>query len=156
MTDIPTMRRILRENHSIAVVGLSSKWHRPSNFAAKYLIDHGYEVIPVNPGETEVLGQRCYADLLEVPARVDVVDIFRRPEEVPALVDQAIEIGARVVWMQIGVVHEEAAAKARAAGLDVVMDRCMKIEYARLFGGLNFVGVNTGVVSSHRSRYVPY
>ena len=81
MTDIPTMRRILRENHSIAVVGLSSKWHRPTNFAAKYLIDHGYEVIPVNPGETEVLGQRCYADLLEVPTRVDVVDIFRRPEE---------------------------------------------------------------------------
>lgn len=156
MSDIPTIRRILRDSHSVAVVGLSSKWFRPSNFAAKYLIDHGYEVIPVNPGESEVLGQPCYPSLLDVPTRVDVVDIFRRTEEVPPLVDQAIEIGARVIWMQIGVIHEEAAAKARAAGLDVVMDRCMKIEYARLFGGLNFVGVNTGVISSHRSRYLPY
>ena len=132
MSDIPTIRRILRDNHSVAVVGLSSKWFRPSNFAAKYLIDHGYEVIPVNPGESEVLGQHCYPSLLDVPQPVDVVDIFRRTEEVPPLVDQAIEIGAKVIWMQIGVIHEEAAAKARAAGLDVVMDRCMKIELSCL------------------------
>jgi len=156
MTDISTIRRILKDNHRVAVVGLSGKWYRPSHFAAKYLLDHGYEVTPVNPAETEVLGQKSYANLSDLPGPVDVVDIFRRPEEVPALVDQAIEIGARVVWMQIGVVHEEAAAKARAAGLDVIMDRCMKIEYARLFGGLGFVGVNTGVISAKRSRYLPY
>lgn len=156
MADIPTLRRILRENRSIAVVGLSANWHRPSYFAAKYLLDHGYHVIPVNPRYEEVLGQRCYPSLSDVPEKIDVVDIFRRAEDVPPLVDEAIAVGARVVWMQLGVVHEEAAARARAAGLDVVMDRCMKIEYARLFGGLNWIGVNTGVISSHRPRWVAH
>lgn len=156
MESIATLRRILSENRRIAVVGLSARPHRPSYFAAKYLLDHGYEVIPVNPAYEEVLGQRCYPDLTDVPGRIDVVDIFRKPEEVPALVEQAIAIEARVVWMQLGVVHDEAAARARAAGLEVVMDRCMKIEYARLFGGLNFVGVNTKVISSRRPRTLPY
>ncbi len=155
MTDIATLRRILAENRTIAVVGLSPKWHRPSYFAGKYLLDHGYRVIPVNPGHDEILGQRSYPGLRDIPEPVDVVDIFRKPEEVPPIVDDAIAIGARVVWMQIGVVHEAAAERARAAGLDVVMDRCMKIEYARLFGGLNFAGVNTGVVTAKRSRYIP-
>ena len=154
MADIPTLRRILKENHTIAVVGLSANWHRPSYFAAKYLLDHGYRVIPVNPRYQEVLGQRCYPSVSEIPEKVDVVDIFRRAAEVPPLVEEAIAVGARVVWMQLGVVHEEAAARARQAGLDVVMDRCMKIEYARLFGGLNWVGVNTGVISSHRPRWL--
>lgn len=156
MDTIATLRRILSDNQRIAVVGLSAKPHRPSYFAAKYLLDHGYQVIPVNPAYQEVLGQRCYPDLMAVPGRIDVVDIFRKAEEVPALVEQAIAIKARVVWMQLGVVHEEAAARARAAGLEVVMDRCMKIEYARLFGGLNFVGVNTKVISSRRPRTLPY
>ena len=154
MADIPTLRRILKENHTIAVVGLSANWHRPSYFAAKYLLNHGYRVIPVNPRYQEVLGQRCYPSVSEIPEKVDVVDIFRRAEEVPPLVEEAISVGARVVWMQLGVVNEEAAARARQAGLDVVMDRCMKIEYARLFGGLNWVGVNTGVISAHRPRYL--
>ena len=156
MTDIPTLRRILAENHTVAMVGLSASWYRPSYFAAKYLLDHGFEVIPVNPRYEEVLGRRCYPDLEAIPMKVDVVDLFQRAENVPPFVEQAIRIGARVVWMQLGIVNEEAAARAREAGLEVVMNRCMKIEYARLFGGLNFVGVNTGIISSKRPLYVPY
>jgi len=148
--DIPTLRRVLRDNRVVAVVGLSARWYRPSYFAAKYLQEKGYRVIPVNPNHTEILGERCYPDLSSIPEKVDVVDIFQRPESVPPFVEQAIRIGARVVWMQLGVVNEAAARHARAAGLEVVMDRCMKIEHARLFGGLNFIGVNTGVISSHR------
>ena len=154
MSDIPTLRRILRENQNIAVVGLSSKWHRPSNFAAKYLLDHGYKVFPVNPSYEEVLGQRCYPSLADIRERVDVVDCFRRAEDTPDLARQAVAIGARVLWLQLGVVNEEAAQIASEAGLDVVMDRCMKIEYARLFGGLSYAGVNTRVVSAKRPRYV--
>jgi uncharacterized protein len=156
MSDIPTLRRILKQNATIAVVGLSANWHRPSFFAAKYLKDHGYRIIPVNPLYDEILGERCYPSLAEIPAPVDVVDCFRRTEEIPALAEQAIEIRARVLWMQLGIVHEAAARRARKAGLDVVMDRCMKIEHARLFGGLNFVGVYTGVISAHRSMWLPY
>ena len=149
-TDIPTLRRILHDYRTVAVVGLSANWHRPSNFAAKYLQEHGYRVIPVNPAYDEVLGERGYPDLKSIPGPVDVVVIFRRPDDIPPVVDDAIAIGAKVVWMQLGVIHVEAAAKARDAGLEVVMDRCMKIEHARLFGGLNFFGVNTQVISAHR------
>ncbi|MDZ7842384.1 MAG: CoA-binding protein [Gammaproteobacteria bacterium] len=156
MSEIQRLRRILSASKTIAVVGLSANWYRPSYFAAKYLMDHGYEIFPVNPNYEEVLGRRCYPDLKSLPERVDVVDIFQKPDRVPALVDDAIEIGARVVWMQIGIVHEEAAQRARDAGLDVVMNRCMKIEYARLFGGLNYCGVNTRVISSKRPLSVPY
>lgn len=154
--DIEGLRRILNEYRTVAMVGLSASWHRPSNFAAKYLLDHGYRVIPVNPAYDEVLGQKCYPSLADIPEQVDVVDVFRKPEDVPPLVDQAIAIGARCLWLQIGVIHHEAAARAEAAGLEVVMDRCMKIEYARLFGGLNFVGVNTRVISAKRPRVLPY
>jgi predicted CoA-binding protein len=156
MPDIKTIRRILKDNRTVAVVGLSANWYRPSYFAAKYLIDHGFQVIPVNPNYQEVLGQHCYRDLLAVPQPVDIVEIFQQSEQVPPVVEQAIAIEAKVVWMQLGIVNEAAAACARAAGLEVVMDRCMKIEYARLFGGLNFVGVNTGVISSKRPLRVPY
>ncbi len=156
MSDIETLRRILSTYKRIGMVGLSANWYRPSNFAAKYLIDHGYTVIPVNPGYEEVLGQKCYPSLLDIPDPVEVVDIFQRSEKVPPLVDQAIEIGAKVVWMQLGVVHEEAAERARQAGLEVVMDRCMKIEFGRLFGGLNFMGVDTKIISSRRPTWVPY
>ncbi len=152
MTDIQDLRRILSDYKSVAIVGLSADWSRPSNFAAKYLIDHGFEVIPVNPKYDEILGQKCYSDLRDIPTPVDIVDLFQRVDRIPPFVDQAIEIGAKVVWMQLGIIHEEAAQKARDAGLEVVMDRCMKIEYARLFGGLNTIGVNTGVISAQRPR----
>jgi predicted CoA-binding protein len=148
--DIPGLRRILTQNRVIAIVGLSANWYRPSFFAAKYMLDHGYTVIPVNPAYQEVLGQKCYANLRQIPGKVDIVDCFRRAEDVPALVDDAVAIGARVLWMQLGVVNTEAARRAEAAGLEVVMDRCVKIEYARLFGGLNWAGVNTGIVSAKR------
>ena len=156
MSDIPTLRRILRESKTIAMVGLSANWYRPSYFAAKYLQDHGYRVIPVTPQYEEVLGEKCYPRLEDVPEPVDVVDCFRRVEEIPALTRSAIDIGAKVLWMQLGIVDEKSAHEARAAGLEVVMDRCMKIEFARLFGGLNFMGINTKVVSSKRPLWVPY
>ena len=154
--DIETLRRILKENHTVAVVGLSANWYRPSYFAAKYLLDHGFRVIPVNPKYEEILGQRCYPSLSEIPETVDVVDVFRKPGDVPPIVEEAIGIGAKVLWLQLGVINERAAETARAAGLEVVMDRCMKIEYARLFGGLHFVGVDTRLVSSKRPRSLPY
>jgi predicted CoA-binding protein len=153
--DIPTLRRILRDNHNIAIVGLSANWYRPSYFAAKYLLDHGYNVIPVNPAYEEVLGRRCYPALEDIPEAVQVVDCFRRAEDIPALAESAIHIGACVLWMQLSVINEVAAQCARDAGLDVVMDRCMKIEHARLFGGLNWAGINTGVISAQRPRYLP-
>ncbi|MGI9200176.1 MAG: CoA-binding protein [Woeseiaceae bacterium] len=150
MTDIQSLRRILTENKRVAIVGLSDDWSRPSNFVGKYLLEHGFEVIPVNPKYEEILGQKCYPDLKSIPTPVDIVDLFQRSERVPPFVDDAIAIGAKVVWMQLGIVHEEAAQKARDAGLEVVMDRCIKIEFARLFGGLNTIGVNTGIVSARR------
>ena len=150
MDDIPTLRRILKESRVIAMVGLSANWYRPSFFAAKYMLDHGYRVIPVNPSYQEVLGQKCYPALRDIPEQVDLVDCFRKSEEIMPLAEDAIAIGAKALWMQIGVINEAAAAKARAAGLDVVINRCVKIEYARLFGGLGWAGVNTGVISSKR------
>ncbi|MDD5617105.1 MAG: CoA-binding protein [Candidatus Methanoperedens sp.] len=117
---------------TIAVVGISDNPERPSNFVAKFLEEHGYKIIPVNPTLTEWEGKKCYPNLLSIPVKVDVVDIFRRPEAIPPIVDEAIAIKANVVWMQEGIVNEEAAAKARAAGIEVVMDRCMKKEYIRL------------------------
>ena len=153
-SDIPTLRRILHDCRSVAVVGLSANWYRPSYFAAKYLQEHGYRVLPVNPVYDEVLGERCYPDLSSLPEPVDIVDCFRKAEEIPQLAEQAVAIGAKVLWMQLGVVNQQAAAYARERGLEVVMDRCMKIEHGRLFGGLNWVGVNTKVVSAKRPRHV--
>ena len=150
MTDINTLRRILNDYKRVAIVGLSADWSRPSNFVGKYLLEHGFDVIPVNPKYDGILGQKCYPDLAQIPTPVDIVDLFQKPERIPPFVDSAIDIGAKVVWMQLGIVHEEAARKARAAGLEVVMDRCIKIEYARLFGGLNTAGVNTGIISARR------
>ena len=150
MDDIATLRRILKMNHVVAVVGLSANWWRPSYFVAKYLIDHGYRVIPVNPAYQEVLGQKCYPSLKDVPEKIDIVDCFRKPAEIPPLARDAIDIGAKCLWMQLGVVNQDAADLARAAALDVVMDRCVKIEHGRLFGGLNFAGVNTHIISAKR------
>jgi uncharacterized protein len=154
--DINTLRRILKQSRTIAVVGLSANWWRPSYFAAKYMQEHGYRVIPVNPQYQEVLGQRCYASLRDVPGEVDIVDCFRRSEDIGPIADEAIAIRAKVLWMQLGVINHEAADKVRAAGLEVVMDRCVKIEHARLFGGLNWAGVNTRVISSKRPQWLPY
>jgi predicted CoA-binding protein len=152
MTDSTTLHRILTENKRVAIVGLSANESRPSYFVGKYLLQHGFDVIPINPRYPEILGQKSYPDLASVPVKVDIVDLFQRPERVAPFVDAAIDIGARVVWMQLGITHEAAAEKARAAGLDVVVDRCVKIEYARLFGGLNTAGVNTGVISARRPK----
>lgn len=156
MDDIGSLRRILSENRVLAIVGLSAIWSRPSYFAAKYMLEHGYRVIPVNPQYAEVLGQKCYATLGDIPEKVDLVDVFRRTEDVMPIAEQAIAIGARVFWQQLGVRNEAAAARARAAGLEAVMDRCVKIEHGRLFGGLNWVGVNTRVISARRPRRPAY
>ncbi len=126
---------ILRRYRTVAVVGISSREDRPSYRVARYLKEHGYRIIPVNPRETEVLGEKCYPDLCSVPDSVDVVDVFRRPKQVPHVVAEAMYVGAKAVWMQEGIVHEAAARRARAAGLEVVMDRCMMVEHRKLTGG---------------------
>jgi predicted CoA-binding protein len=148
--DIPTLRRILGSCRTIAMVGLSADWFRPSYFAAKYLQEHGYRIIPVNPRYDEVLGERCYARLEDIPEPVDMVDVFRKPADVLPIAHSTVAIGAKCLWQQLGVVNREADELVRAAGLDSVFDRCVKIEHARLFGGLHWVGVNTKVISARR------
>lgn len=132
--DVAGLRRVLQDNRVIAVVGLSPNWNRPSYFAAKYMLEHGYTVIPVNPSAREILGRKCYPDLAAIPEKVDMVDVFRKPEDVMPIAEEAIRIGAKCLWLQLGVIHREAAAKAAAAGLDVVMDRCPAIEWPRVGG----------------------
>ena len=148
--DISTLRRILRTTKTIVVVGLSAEWHRPSYFAAKYLQQHGCRIVPVNPRYEEILGERCFPTLEAIPFPVDMVDVFRKPADVPPIAKSAVAIGAKCLWQQLGVKNLEADALARAAGLDSVMDRCVKIEHARLFGGLHWAGVNTKVISARR------
>ena len=139
---------ILRRYRRVALVGVSANPLRPSHFVAVYLANRGYNIVPVNPRAKTVLGRPCFPSLSAIPQPVDVVDIFRPPRFVPAIVDEAIQIGAKVIWMQFDIVHEEAARRAREAGLEVVMDQCMKVEHARFFGGLSALGLNGGVVSS--------
>lgn len=134
VSDDAGIRRILETNKTIAMVGLSPKEDRPSNIVARYLMARGYTVIPVNPGQREILGQPCYASLKDIPVKVDMVDVFRNADDVPPIAADAIEIGAKTFWLQLDIIHEGAAQIAAAAGLDVVMDRCPKIEYARLIG----------------------
>jgi predicted CoA-binding protein len=153
--DIAGLRRILAQSRSLAVVGISAHWHRPSYFAAKYMQDHGYRIYPVNPNYTEVLGERCYPDIASIPDLVDIVDCFRKPAEIVPLAQAAVAKGAKVLWMQLGIRNDDATAIAIAAGLDVVMDRCVKIEHARIMGGLNWAGVNTGVISARRPAIPP-
>ena len=150
MNDIATLRRVLRDCRTIAVVGLSAEWHRPSYFAAKYMQAHGYRIVPVNPKYPTILGETSYPDLKSIPFPVDLVDVFRKPGDCVPIAQEAVAIGAKVLWLQIGVVNDAARRIAEAAGLTVVMDRCVKIEYARFFGGLNWMGVNTGVISARR------
>ena len=152
--------RILTSCRTIAMVGLSSNYYNASSFAAIYLDANGYDIIPVNPaqaGRREIMGRRVYASLREAAAdhEIEIVDVFRPSHEVPAVAREAVEIGARVLWMQLGVVSEEAAEIARSAGLEVVMDRCCKIEHARFFGGLRTIGLNTGVVTSRLAMRLP-
>jgi len=154
--DINTLRRILHNSKTIAVVGLSADWFRPSFFAAKYMQEHGYRVIPVNPKYPEILGEKCYKSLRDIPGKVDIVDVFRKTADVMPIAEDAIAIGAKVLWQQLGVQNEAAAAKAQAAGLETVVNRCVKIEHGRLFGGLNWVGVNTHIISAKRPRWLPY
>jgi len=148
--DISTLRRILKSCHTIAVVGLSAEWHRPSCFAAKYMQQHGYRIVPVNPRYESVLGETCYPRLEDIPFAVDMVDVFRKPADLPPIAKSAAAIGSKCLWQQLGVMNAEADAIAREAGLDSVMDRCVKIEHARLFGGLHWAGVNTKVISARR------
>ena len=134
MDDIQTLRCILKDSHVIAMVGLSANWYRPSYFAAKYMLDHGYRVF-LSTLHIQTCLQKCYPTLRDVPEQVDIVDCFRKSEEIVPLAQDAIAIGAKVLWMQIGVINDAAAEKARNGGLEVIMNRCVKIEYARLFGG---------------------
>ncbi|MBM3371988.1 MAG: CoA-binding protein [Burkholderiaceae bacterium] len=156
MASIQELRSILTNCKTIAVVGISEQWHRPSYFVGKYLLEHGYRMIPVNPRYKEVLGQTCYPDLESVPTPIDMVDVFRRSEELMPIARQTLVIGAKVLWQQLTVCNHEAHDYVREHGLASVMDRCVKIEHARLFGGLNWMGVNTGMLSAKRPRQLPY
>ena len=154
MTQASDIRACLQAGQTIAVVGLSPKTHRDSYRVSQYMQSHGYRIVPVNPryaGTPEgILGERCYASLLDIPHPVDMVDVFRRSTDVLPIAQQAIEIGARCVWHQLDVENQEADVLARAHGLSSVMNRCVKIEHARLFGGLHWMGVNTGIISAQR------
>ena len=149
-----TIERALRETHVWAVVGCSSNPMRPSHGVARTLMRHGYQMIPVNPryAGQEILGETVVASLDDLPAPPDMVQIFRKSEEAPAVVDEAIRAGAKVIWLQLGIRSDEADARARAAGLDVVMDRCPKIEYGRLFGEIGWAGVNRRVISAKKGQ----
>jgi predicted CoA-binding protein len=156
--DIPQLRQILKSAKTIAVVGLSAQWNRPSYFAAKYMQEHGYRIIPVNPRYAgqgqfpaeDILGQKCYASLLDIPEAVDMVDVFRKTEDVLPIAQEAFQIGAACLWQQLGVENSEASALFLTHGRLSVTNRCVKIEHARIFGGLNWVGVNTGIISAKR------
>ena len=146
-----TIRGILRYARTIAIVGLSSNPLRASHFVGYYLRLHGYRVIAVNPREKSVFGEPAYASLSDVPIPIDVVDVFRAPAFVPAIAEEAAKVGARALWLQFTVLSPEGADIAATAGLDVVMDRCMKVEHARYLGRMHWLGLNTGVISSRRS-----
>ena len=164
---ISTLRDVLTRCRTLAVVGLSPQWHRPSYFAAKYMQAHGYRIVPVNPLVAReggsILGERAYATLREADAairaeggRIEMVGCFRKSEDIPPLADEAVAIGARCLWLQLGVFNDAAAERAEAAGLQVIQNRCVKIEHARLFGGLGWAGVNTRVISAKRPTVLPY
>ena len=165
MTD--RIRQILENDRTIAIVGMSDKPHRASHEVAHYLQKHGYRIVPVNPLVAreggQILGETAYASVTEAAAalaaqgqKIDMVDCFRKSEDIPPLAEEAVAIGASCLWLQLGVRHEEAAQRAEDAGLQVIQNRCVKIEHARLFGGLGWMGVNTQVISSKRLRKLPY
>jgi len=149
------IRDILESAETIAMVGLSGNWSRPSYFAAKYLMEKGYTVIPVNPNYKEILGKKSFPSLQEIDRPVDVVNLFQRSEKVSDFLEDAMALKASAFWMQLGIVNKQAGEKAVDLGMVPVMDRCMKIEYARLFGGLTWSGVNTGIISAKRPKKIP-
>jgi predicted CoA-binding protein len=146
-----TIQRVLYSASTIAIVGLSSNELRASNFVGYYLKRHGYQVFPVNPHETEVLGEASYPSLSEVPVPVDIVDVFRTPDTLPAIAREAVAIGAGALWCQFGVINEEGAQIAEDGGVTVIMDRCLKVEHARYVGRMHWLGFNTGRITSVRS-----
>jgi uncharacterized protein len=148
--DPATIRRLIQSGRTVAVVGLSGNELRASNFVGYYLKRHGYRVIPVNPNEESVLGERSYATLGDVPVSIDIVDVFRNSAAVPEFAREAVAAGAGALWLQFGVISEEGARIARDGGLDVVMDRCLKVEHARYLGQMHWLGMNSGVVSGRR------
>ena len=149
--DERTIQQILHTAKTIAVVGLSPNPLRPSYFVAFYLQRHGFRIVPVNPKETEILGETSYPSLSAIPFPVDVVDVFRAPEAVPPIAEEAVQIGAKALWLQFGVISPEGAAIAERGGLAVVMDRCLKVEHARHLGRMHWFGLHTGVISSRRT-----
>ncbi len=153
--DPAVIRRILSNSHTIAIVGLSPKPERPSYFVGSYLHSEGYKVIPVNPRATEIFGEKAYPDLLSIPEKVDIVDVFRQPDDCPEIARQAVQIGAKAFWLQLRIISLEAAQIASDAGLDVVVDRCMKMEHGRYTGSLHWVGMNTELITARRgNRYI--
>lgn len=148
-----TIQQILRRMQRVAMVGASANESRPSYFVAYYLQRMGYEVIPVNPMYERVLGCRCFPSLSSIPIAPELVNVFRRPEEIADIVDEAIAIGVQAIWLQFGVVNEKEARKAQNAGIAVVMDRCMKIEHGRYHGGLQWAGMRTGVITARRTSW---
>jgi len=146
-----TIQRALHSASTIAIVGLSSNELRASHFVGFYLQRHGYRVIPVNPRETEVLGEPSYASLLDVPVPVDIVNVFRAPDALPAIAEEAVAIDAGALWTQFGVINEEGARIAQDGGLTVIMDRCLKVEHARYVGRMHWFGLNTGRITSVRT-----
>jgi predicted CoA-binding protein len=150
--DAHTIQSILNRAKTIAIVGLSPNELRASHFVGYYLRRHGYQVIPVNPREESILGQRSYASLAEIPVHVDVVDVFRAPAAVPGIAEEAVAAGAGALWLQYGVISEEGAEIATRGGLNVVMDRCLKVEHARYLGRMHWLGFNTGEITSRRSH----
>jgi uncharacterized protein len=150
--DTQEIAALVGQARTVAIVGLSSNSLRPSNFVGVYLQRHGYRVIPVNPGATEILGERSYPSLADIPDHVDIVDVFRRPDAVPAIAEQAVAIGAGALWLQFGVISPEGAEIAARGGLTVVMDRCLKVEHARHLGRMHWLGFNTGQITARRAH----
>jgi predicted CoA-binding protein len=150
--DAQEIAALVRQARTVAIVGLSPNSLRPSNFVGVYLQRHGYRVIPVNPGATEILGERSYPSLADIPEHVDIVDVFRRPDAVPAIAEQAVAIGAGALWLQFGVISPEGAEIAARGGLTVVMDRCLKVEHARHLGRMHWLGFNTGQITARRAH----
>ena len=149
--DPTTIQRVLNQTRTIAVVGLSANELRASNFVGYYLLRHGYRVIPVNPRESEILGQKSYPSLLDVPEHVDLVDVFRAPSALPGIAREAVQIGADALWCQFGVIDEEGTRIAEEGGLTVVVDRCLKVEHARYVGRMHWLGLNTQRITSVRT-----
>lgn len=150
--DPATIQKLLAESKTVAIYGLSTDTQKASYFVASYLKSQGYRIIPINPNATEILGEKCYPTITAIPDKIDILNIFRRASEVPPLIDEAIARRIPAVWLQLRIINLPAAEKARAAGLTVILDKCIKMEHGRYFGGLNFAGMNTEIVSARRSK----